>query len=116
MTYLKQLQQQELQRAFDELRPDFRDRIFTGGIQQAKALTDALGTLLFPGTDCLCEHYRTCFDFYITYAFARLMGYDAGRAENSCQCKYGALPPMVFAAALSVCEEQFYQSFPTMKP
>lgn len=116
MTYLEQFQRQELQRAYEELRPAFREHLFTGGLEQAQALVQGLGALFFPGTDCLYEHDLTCLDFYITYAFARLTGYDADRAEASCKCKYGTLPPMVFGAAIGICEEQFYHSFPSLRP
>ncbi len=115
MTYMEQFTQGQLKTAYEEIRPDFRDRLFPGGLEQAGALVRQMAALIYPGTDCFAEHYRTCFEFYMTFALARLMGCTEERAEAECKSKYGALPPMIFQAVVELCREGLYLVFPTLE-
>lgn len=115
MTYMEQFTDSQIKAAFEELRPDFRERLFVDGMEQAKPFAMQAAGLIYPGTDCFVEHYRTCFEFYITYAFARLTGWDDARSTASCMTKYGTLPPVIFQAVTELCRACFYRSFPTMR-
>jgi hypothetical protein len=115
MTYMEQFTQGQLKQAYEELRPDFREKLFVGGEEQAKELAQSMAGLIYPGTDCFAEHYRTCYEFYLTYALARLMGCDKERAVVGCKNKYGTLPPVIFAAAVELCQACLNQSFPTLE-
>ena len=114
MTYMEQFATGQIRQAYEEMRPDFREKLFAGGLEQAEALARQVSNLIYPGTDCFAEHYRTCFEFYITYGFARLMGCSEERAAAQCKSKYGVLPPVIFTAVVALCRDCLYQSFPTM--
>lgn len=114
MTYMEQFTESQVRQAFEEMRPDFREKLFAGGLEQARGFALAAANLIYPGTDCFAEHFRTCFEFYITYAFARLMGRSQEQAAAECETKYGVLPPMIFQAVLELCGDCLHQSFPSL--
>lgn len=114
MTYMEQFTEEQLRQAFEEMRPDFREKLFSGGLDQARSFALRAANLIYPGTDCFAEHFRTCFEFYITYAFAQLMGCSEERAVAECKTKYGVLPPMIFEAVVELCRDCLRQSFPTL--
>lgn len=114
MNYMEQFTAGQIQLAYEEMRPDFREKLFSGGLEQARELVLRIANLIYPGTDCFAEHFRTCFEFYITYAFARLMGCSEERAKAQCKSKYGTLPPVIFEAVVELCRGCLYQSFPTL--
>lgn len=114
MTYLEQFQKQQLQEAYDQFRPEFAAKLFPGGFEEAQKLATELAKLFFPNSDWVCENYQTCFDFFTTYALARLMGYSEEYAGIECKNKYGALSPLTLHLALELCRAQLHTAFPTL--
>lgn len=114
MTYLEQFKAQQLQQAYAQFRPEFAAKLFPGGLAEAGALAEGLAALFFPNSDWVCAHYQTCFDFFTTYALARLMGYSEAYAKTECGNKYGALPPLTLERALELCRAQLRTAFPTL--
>jgi hypothetical protein len=114
MNYMEQFQRQQVALAYDQFRSDFAAKLFPGGLEEATPLALDLAALLFPGSDCLCEHYQTCFAFYSTYALTRLMGYDHARAEIDCKNKYAGISPLTLQQATQRCQAQLQQTFPSL--
>lgn len=112
MTYLEQFEAQQLRLAYDQFRPEFAGRLFPRGFEEAAALAKKLAALFFPNSDLVQEHYQTCFDFFTTYALARLMGYNEAYAARECENKYGALSPLTLHLALELCQTQLRAAFP----